>query len=441
MALRPVVPSETNEGRRRVGPAVHDRFIPRRRHDTSAFHMSADGCTLNASPAKEEYKRLLAKELCGSPISRVLAFGPSTTASEEPELCIHRQHRHLPSPHARWVPQLPERILDAPDLVDDYYLNLLDWSDHNVVGVALRDSVYMWNATTGSITQLMQIVGTTISSIAWAPGGTNVMAIGTSDHQVQIWDTAKCRLIRCMPGHCARVGVLSWNGGSLLSSGIRDASIIHHDMRTPQRSVGRLEGHTHEVCGLKWAPGGVQLASGGNDNLLNVWDERRQPVVTPAGTRHRPLYTMRHHKAAVKALAWCPWQKHVLASGGGTADRMIRFWSMKTGGCTMGVDSHSQVCSLIWSVRQHELVSSHGFSHNQLIVWKYPSMTKTAELTGHTHRVLHMAASPDGTTVVSAGADETLRFWKLFGGDSAYGRHRDSLLTTGSAWTGSCVVR
>ena len=127
MALRPVVPSETNEGRRRVGPAVHDRFIPRRRHDTSAFHMSADGCTLNASPAKEEYKRLLAKELCGSPISRVLAFGPSTTASEEPELCIHRQHRHLPSPHARWVPQLPERILDAPDLVDDYYLNLLDW--------------------------------------------------------------------------------------------------------------------------------------------------------------------------------------------------------------------------------------------------------------------------------------------------------------------------
>jgi len=28
--------------------------------------------------------------------------------------------------------------------------------------------------------------------------------------------------------------------------------------------------------------------------------------------------------------------------------------------------------------------------------------------------VLHMAQSPDGTTVVSAGADETLRFWKCF---------------------------
>ena len=41
-------------------------------------------------------------------------------------------------------------------------------------------------------------------------------------------------------------------------------------------------------------------------------------------------------------------------------------------------------------------------------------MTKMAELTGHQARVLHMAQSPDGTTVVSAAADETLRFWKCF---------------------------
>jgi len=41
-------------------------------------------------------------------------------------------------------------------------------------------------------------------------------------------------------------------------------------------------------------------------------------------------------------------------------------------------------------------------------------MTRVAELTGHTQRVLHMALSADGTTVCSAGADETLRFWKVW---------------------------
>ena len=41
-------------------------------------------------------------------------------------------------------------------------------------------------------------------------------------------------------------------------------------------------------------------------------------------------------------------------------------------------------------------------------------MVKVAEFTGHTSRVLHMAQSPDGTTVVSGAADETLRFWRVF---------------------------
>ena len=41
-------------------------------------------------------------------------------------------------------------------------------------------------------------------------------------------------------------------------------------------------------------------------------------------------------------------------------------------------------------------------------------MRKIAELKGHTSRVLHLALSPDGTTVASAAADETLRFWKVF---------------------------
>lgn len=40
---------------------------------------------------------------------------------------------------------------------------------------------------------------------------------------------------------------------------------------------------------------------------------------------------------------------------------------------------------------------------------------KVAELTGHQGRVLHMATSPDGSSVVTAAADETLRFWRTFG--------------------------
>ncbi len=73
------------------------------------------------------------------------------------------------------------------------------------------------------------------------------------------------------------------------------------------------------------------------------------------------------------------------------------------------IDTGSQVCSLLWSPHEKEILSSHGFSQNQLCLWNYPSMTKVKELTGHTSRVLHMAMSPDGSSVCSAAADETLR--------------------------------
>ena len=78
------------------------------------------------------------------------------------------------------------------------------------------------------------------------------------------------------------------------------------------------------------------------------------------------------------------------------------------------VDTRSQVCALLWSSNYKELISGHGFANNELIIWKYPAMTKVAELTGHTARVLHLAISHDVSTDLSAAADETLRLWKCF---------------------------
>ena len=49
-------------------------------------------------------------------------------------------NNHGPRPakkSSRTLPTAPERVLDAPDLVDDYYLNLLDWGSNNTVSSAL----------------------------------------------------------------------------------------------------------------------------------------------------------------------------------------------------------------------------------------------------------------------------------------------------------------
>ena len=62
----------------------------------------------------------------------------------------------------------------------------------------------------------------------------------------------------------------------------------------------------------------------------------------------------------------------------------------------------------------HELVSTHGYSQNEINIWQYPNLKRIATLQGHSHRVLYLAISPDGSQIVTGAGDETLRFWNVF---------------------------
>ncbi len=301
------------------------------------------------------------------------------------------------------------KILDAPNIQEDFYLNLLDWGSTGTLAVALHDTVYLWNKDSGAIDKLCELDasrGDHVTSVRWSGDG-RYLAVGTNRAAVQVWDASRGSRIRAWTAHTGRVGALCWNDWTL-TSGARDARIVHSDVRSRSNRIAAIA-HTQEVCGLKWSPNGQTLASGGNDNLVCLWD----------GMTSTPRTRLEAHRAAVKAIAWCPHQNGLLATGGGTADRMLRFWNTGSGTCVKAVDTKSQVSGISWSPNAMELVTSHGFSQNQLTVWKYGSLSRMAELKGHTQRVLQLALSPDGTTVVSGAADETLRFWKVFESNGA----------------------
>ncbi|KAF5182816.1 Cell division cycle 20.1, cofactor of APC complex [Thalictrum thalictroides] len=396
-----------------------DRFIPNRSAMDMDFaqYMIAEARNgkenpLSNSPAKEAYRKQLA-EVMNMNRTRILAFKnkPPVIESLFPEQASSFNQPKPVKPR-RSIPQTSERTLDAPELVDDYYLNLLDWGSNNVLAIALGNTVYLWDASDSSTTELMTVDDDTgpITSVSWAPDGRHI-AVGCNSSEVQLWDSFSNRRLRTLRGgHSSRVGSLAWNN-QILTTGGMDGVIINNDVRIRDHIVEKYEGHQQEVCGLKWSSSGQQLASGGNDNILHIWDRS----VASSNSTTQWLHRLEDHTAAVKALAWCPFQSNLLASGGGGSDRCIKFWNTHTGACLNSVDTGSQVCALLWNKNERELLSSHGFTQNQLTLWKYPSMVKMAELTGHTSRVLYMAQSPDGCTVASAAGDETLRFWNVFG--------------------------
>lgn len=306
---------------------------------------------------------------------------PSSPYSLSPVSCESQKLLRSPRKTTRKISKIPYKVLDAPELQDDFYLNLVDWSSTNILSVGLGTCVYLWSACTSQVTRLCDLApdGDTVTSVSWAERG-HLVAVGTHKGLVQVWDVVKTERVTVLEGHTARVGALAWNG-DVLSSGSRDRHILQRDVRTPSVVPERkLIGHRQEVCGLKWSPDNQLLASGGNDNKLFIWNM--------SSTNAMQTYT--EHLAAVKAIAWSPHHHGLLASGGGTADRCIRFWNTLTGQPMQSIDTGSQVCNLAWSKHSSELVSTHGYSQNQILVWKYPSLAQVAKLTGHSYRVLYL---------------------------------------------------
>ncbi|GMP23773.1 hypothetical protein CsSME_00001250 [Camellia sinensis var. sinensis] len=403
-----------------------DRFIPNRSlMDLDQAHTLLTSWTKETSNSKfnHEYRQKVEENLNldseGRPF-KMLVFRGSPKSSRkslrlvdemrrsEEEAFNHtnntKQYRNFPKKEAR--------ILDAPRLKDDYYLNIMDWGKNNILAIALGSEVYMWNAENSNTQKLFQVDrgNDYPSSVAWSDDA-KAVAVGHMCSEIHLWDAEALKPVRILEGHQKKVGTLAWNG-HILTSGSQDRSIINHDVRVRNSMICRVQTHAHQVCGLKWSNRGNLLASGGNDNMIYIWEASKM-------SSSHFLHRLDEHNGAVKALAWCPYDSHVLASGGGTMDGCIKLWSIQNGLCINSIDTQAQVCGLEWNRHHKEILSGHGYSasecKNQLCLWRYPSMSTVGRSACHSSRVLHLSQSPDGLNVISAVADETLRLWEIFG--------------------------
>ncbi|OMH81595.1 WD repeat-containing protein slp1 [Zancudomyces culisetae] len=414
----------------------YDRFIP------SQYNIDIKSNHYSLAAQKSEVKldtRAMAQQdelarACGIKVGqKILTFGTEAPVCDREDFkklyTSKAKKLHTGINNKRRILTSAEQVLDAPGLVDDYYLNLLDWSVDNMLAIGLERNVYLWDASSGEVTSLCETSGpsNTVCSLQWTNDG-EYLAVGNSEGVIELWDVNNKKKMRSMKGRLTRVGVLSWNN-HILSSGGQDGCIWNHDVRVAKHKVAELVSHTGEVCGLKWREDGGLLASGGNDNMVNVWDIRSSV----------PRFTKSDHTAAVKAIAWSPHQPNVLATGGGSNDKFIRFWNTTTAAQLGNINTGSQVTSLVWSKHYKEIASTHGYPDNVVTLWSYPDLSKIIDIPAHDTRILHSSISPDGQVLATLASDENLKFWRLFentkkGASNTRGAHSDGAKQAGAGW-------
>jgi WD40 repeat protein len=88
---------------------------------------------------------------------------------------------------------VPEKILDAPELRDDYYLNLMDWSSSGQLAIGLDKTVYLY--TPAEISELSRLSEGYVCSISFHSHN-QLVGIGNSLGNIEIYDLERKTLIR-----------------------------------------------------------------------------------------------------------------------------------------------------------------------------------------------------------------------------------------------------
>ncbi|KAM7270841.1 hypothetical protein ACFE04_030055 [Oxalis oulophora] len=167
-----------------------------------------------------------------------------------------------------------ERTLDAPDLVDDYYLNLLDWGSANVLVIALGSIVYLWDASNGSTSKLVTVDDEQgpITSVNWAPDDRNI-GIGLNNSEVHLWDSTANKQTTSLG---VRKGAWTAEEDKLLKGCVEK----HGEGKWHQWTFSGGGVHSRLIClFMAQSPDGCTVATAAADETLRFWNVFGTPEV------------------------------------------------------------------------------------------------------------------------------------------------------------------
>jgi nitrous oxidase accessory protein NosD len=178
--------------------------------------------------------------------------------------------------------------------------------DGKLLASGSRDwTIKLWDVASGSLVRTLSGHTGAVNSVAFSPDG-KLLASGSRDWTIKLWDVASGSLVRTLTGHSESVTSVAFSpDGRLLASGSGDRTIKLWEVASG-REVRTLSGHTDWVYSVAFSPDGRLLASGSNDDTIKLWE-----VATGSEVR-----TLTGHTDWVYSVAFSPDGK-LLASGSG----------------------------------------------------------------------------------------------------------------------------
>ena len=241
-----------------------------------------------------------------------------------------------------------------------------------------------------------------IFGLAFDPAN-QILASGSGDHSIRLWDVQTGRLQTILKGHTAPVRTLAFSPeGNFLASGASDKTTRIWNLETGKEaaSFGSVFGNIRAVA---FSPNGEILASTGDGGSLRLLDWKRK----------KELKAMKSGFGIIYTVAFSP-SGSVLATG--SSDTHVHIWDPSSGQRQTVFSGHAKAVLSVAFSPDGSLLAS-GSADGTVRLWDVRTGRERGVLLGHAGDVNAVRFTVNGLTVVSAGNDGTVRFW-----DSATGR-------------------
>ncbi len=259
------------------------------------------------------------------------------------------------------------------------------------------NTIKVWDAATGQLQRTLSGHKDTVRALSISGDG-KVLASGSGDTTIKLWDLPRGKLMGTFSGHSSPVwSVAISEDGQTLVSASEDGSINIWNLRTG--SAKTIESaHSSRIFSLVLNPDAQTFATGGKDKTIKIWHL----------STGEPIRMIAAHNDAVRVLAYSPDGKN-LASG--SWDKTIKLWNPQTGKQLQTLTGHrDRIVALVFSNNGQQLASA-GIEPT-IKLWDASSGELLHKFTAHSDWILSLATVPSNNNLISSSKDRTIKIWQ-----------------------------
>lgn len=281
-------------------------------------------------------------------------------------------------------------------------------------------TIKIWNLETTELIGTLTGHSDRVNSVAISYDG-KMLVSGSSDETIKFWNLHNGDLLCTFPGHSMEVNSVAINPKGLViaSCGGADNTIKLWNLRSGEL-LRTLKGHSDNVNSVVFSPDGKILASGSSDATSKVWDVESGKL----------LRTLSGLNVGVNSVAIAP-DGQILASV--SNDYTIKLRNLQTGSLLRILNTNSGRGNGVTNLGTNEalhilqnyvsrgesvaisgdgLTLASGCDDNTINIWNLQTGELLTSLKGHSGTVYSVAIAPSGNLLASGSADRTIKIWR-----------------------------